>query len=165
MHDQEVKLNTHFGWIDLHEQRLYWTVWTWIPLISTVLTISNVTSFSPGDYCEVNLCHNGGTCVTGVGDDPFICICADGFGGDTCNLTETGTWQEDAFFFLTCFFSIIHAVYLLLPCCCFLRALQPKPLQERRIVWGGDTDPTRGCFQRVHLQVPARLRGGALPDQ
>lgn len=45
----------------------------------------------PGDYCEVNLCHNGGTCVTGVGDDPFICICADGFGGDTCNLTETGT--------------------------------------------------------------------------
>ncbi|XP_068169572.1 lactadherin-like isoform X2 [Antennarius striatus] len=43
-----------------------------------------------GDYCEVNLCHNGGTCVTGVGDDPFICICADGFGGDTCNLTETG---------------------------------------------------------------------------
>uniref|UniRef100_A0A1A8KZQ3 Milk fat globule-EGF factor 8 protein n=1 Tax=Nothobranchius pienaari TaxID=704102 RepID=A0A1A8KZQ3_9TELE len=43
-----------------------------------------------GDYCEVNLCLNGGTCVTGVGDDPFICICADGFGGDTCNLTETG---------------------------------------------------------------------------
>ncbi|XP_071757584.1 lactadherin-like isoform X2 [Centroberyx gerrardi] len=43
-----------------------------------------------GDYCEVNLCHNGGTCVTGVGEDPFICICVDGFGGDTCNLTETG---------------------------------------------------------------------------
>ena len=44
----------------------------------------------PGDYCEVNVCHNGATCVTGVGEDPFICICADGFGGDTCNLTETG---------------------------------------------------------------------------
>lgn len=29
--------------------------------------------------------------MTGVGDDPFICICGDGFGGDTCNLTETGT--------------------------------------------------------------------------
>ncbi|TNM90853.1 EGF-like repeat and discoidin I-like domain-containing protein 3 isoform X2 [Takifugu flavidus] len=43
-----------------------------------------------GDYCEVNHCHNGGTCVTGVGDDLFVCICADGFGGDTCNLTETG---------------------------------------------------------------------------
>ncbi|XP_072237037.1 lactadherin-like isoform X2 [Leuresthes tenuis] len=43
-----------------------------------------------GDYCEVNVCHNGATCVTGVGEDPFICICADGFAGDTCNLTETG---------------------------------------------------------------------------
>ncbi|XP_036390905.1 lactadherin-like [Megalops cyprinoides] len=43
-----------------------------------------------GDYCEVNVCHNGGTCVTGVGDAPFICICADGFSGDTCNSTETG---------------------------------------------------------------------------
>nr|XP_020461507.1 lactadherin-like isoform X2 [Monopterus albus] len=43
-----------------------------------------------GDYCEVNLCHNGGTCVTGVGADSFTCICADGFAGDTCNLTETG---------------------------------------------------------------------------
>ncbi|XP_076027380.1 lactadherin-like isoform X2 [Genypterus blacodes] len=43
-----------------------------------------------GDYCEVNLCHNAGTCVTGVGEDPFICICADGFAGDTCNVTETG---------------------------------------------------------------------------
>uniref|UniRef100_H3CVY0 Milk fat globule EGF and factor V/VIII domain containing a n=1 Tax=Tetraodon nigroviridis TaxID=99883 RepID=H3CVY0_TETNG len=44
----------------------------------------------PGDYCHEEHCHNGGTCVTGVGDDPFICICADGFGGDTCNLTQTG---------------------------------------------------------------------------
>ncbi|XP_029904248.1 lactadherin-like isoform X1 [Myripristis murdjan] len=43
-----------------------------------------------GDYCEVNVCQNGGTCVTGVGEDPFICICVDGFGGNTCNLTETG---------------------------------------------------------------------------
>ncbi|XP_042172039.1 lactadherin-like isoform X1 [Oncorhynchus tshawytscha] len=43
-----------------------------------------------GDYCEVNLCHNGGTCVTGVGEDPFICICADAFTGDTCHLNETG---------------------------------------------------------------------------
>lgn len=47
-----------------------------------------------GDYCDVEHCHNGGTCVTGVGDDPFICICADGFGGDTCNLTETGTIER-----------------------------------------------------------------------
>ncbi|XP_056134956.1 lactadherin-like [Lampris incognitus] len=59
---------------------------------------SNLTFFAllicvcsvKGDYCEVNLCDNGGTCVMGIGEDPFICICADGFGGDTCNLTETG---------------------------------------------------------------------------
>ncbi|XP_018619381.1 milk fat globule EGF and factor V/VIII domain containing b isoform X2 [Scleropages formosus] len=43
-----------------------------------------------GDYCEVNYCHNGGTCVTGVGEEPFICICAEGFTGDTCNATESG---------------------------------------------------------------------------
>ncbi|XP_061077777.1 lactadherin-like isoform X2 [Conger conger] len=43
-----------------------------------------------GDYCEVNICLNGGTCVTGVGEAPYFCICADGFTGDVCNATETG---------------------------------------------------------------------------
>lgn len=43
-----------------------------------------------GDYCEVNLCHNGGTCVTGVGEEPFVCICAEGFAGDTCTAKENG---------------------------------------------------------------------------
>ncbi|XP_037553064.1 lactadherin isoform X2 [Nematolebias whitei] len=43
-----------------------------------------------GEFCQVNFCQNGGTCVMGVGEEPFICICADGFDGDTCNLTETG---------------------------------------------------------------------------
>ncbi|XP_051500568.1 lactadherin-like isoform X1 [Myxocyprinus asiaticus] len=43
-----------------------------------------------GDYCKANLCHNGGTCVTGIGQDPFFCICAEGFVGDTCNATESG---------------------------------------------------------------------------
>ncbi|MBN3316890.1 EDIL3 protein, partial [Atractosteus spatula] len=43
-----------------------------------------------GDYCEVNYCLNGGTCVTKVGDAPFICICADGFTGEVCNETESG---------------------------------------------------------------------------
>lgn len=43
-----------------------------------------------GDYCKVNQCHNGATCVTGIGEDPFICICAEGFTGDTCNTTENG---------------------------------------------------------------------------
>lgn len=59
-------------------------------LVHLVSAHCHCDSVLPADYCEVNLCHNGGTCVTGVGDDPFICICADGFAGDTCNLTETG---------------------------------------------------------------------------
>ncbi|KAK1802243.1 hypothetical protein P4O66_021907, partial [Electrophorus voltai] len=42
------------------------------------------------EYCEVNVCHNGGTCVTGVGEEPFLCICAEGFAGDTCNTMENG---------------------------------------------------------------------------
>uniref|UniRef100_A0A3B5KSA1 Milk fat globule EGF and factor V/VIII domain containing b n=1 Tax=Xiphophorus couchianus TaxID=32473 RepID=A0A3B5KSA1_9TELE len=42
-----------------------------------------------GDLCEVNVCNHGGTCVTGTGT-PFICICPDGFSGETCNETETG---------------------------------------------------------------------------
>uniref|UniRef100_A0A8C7IUS9 Milk fat globule EGF and factor V/VIII domain containing b n=1 Tax=Oncorhynchus kisutch TaxID=8019 RepID=A0A8C7IUS9_ONCKI len=41
------------------------------------------------DYCEVNVCGNGGICVTGAGA-PFICICPDGYTGDTCNDTEAG---------------------------------------------------------------------------
>ncbi|XP_061898678.1 lactadherin-like isoform X3 [Entelurus aequoreus] len=42
-----------------------------------------------GDSCKVNICSNGGTCVTREGD-PFICICPDGFTGETCNEMETG---------------------------------------------------------------------------
>ncbi|XP_019729576.1 milk fat globule EGF and factor V/VIII domain containing b isoform X4 [Hippocampus comes] len=42
-----------------------------------------------GDLCEVNVCSNGGTCVTS-GGAPFICICPDGFTGETCNEIETG---------------------------------------------------------------------------
>ncbi|KAM6937023.1 lactadherin-like [Xenentodon cancila] len=43
----------------------------------------------PGGPCQVNMCRNGGTCVMGTGA-PFICICPDGFSGETCNETETG---------------------------------------------------------------------------
>ncbi|GAA6068125.1 milk fat globule EGF and factor V/VIII domain containing b, partial [Tachysurus ichikawai] len=42
------------------------------------------------DSCKVDVCHNGGTCVTTAEKDSFICICSDGFKGDTCNETEPG---------------------------------------------------------------------------
>ncbi|KAM9816258.1 milk fat globule EGF and factor V/VIII domain containing b isoform X3 [Syngnathus typhle] len=42
-----------------------------------------------GEICRVNVCSNGGTCVTKAGA-PFICICPDGFTGETCNQIETG---------------------------------------------------------------------------
>jgi len=42
-----------------------------------------------GKFCEVNLnecesdpCVNGGTCVDRPGH--FICVCVEGFGGETC---------------------------------------------------------------------------------
>lgn len=44
---------------------------------------------STGDLCQVNRCSNGGTCVTGEGQR-LICICPDGFDGETCNETESG---------------------------------------------------------------------------
>ncbi|XP_056273289.1 milk fat globule EGF and factor V/VIII domain containing b [Pseudoliparis swirei] len=47
-----------------------------------------------GDFCEVNVCVNGGTCVTRAGA-PILCICPDGFSGDTCNETETGPCQPN----------------------------------------------------------------------
>nr|XP_015198784.1 PREDICTED: lactadherin isoform X2 [Lepisosteus oculatus] len=58
-------------------------------LLAASLFLCTVGSVS-GDYCEVNYCLNGGTCVTKVGDAPFICICADGFTGEVCNETESG---------------------------------------------------------------------------
>ncbi|KAF1386499.1 hypothetical protein PFLUV_G00095480 [Perca fluviatilis] len=56
----------------------------WLQLLTACLVFG-----VNGDYCEVNVCTNGGTCVTGSGA-PFICICPDGFSGETCNETETG---------------------------------------------------------------------------
>ncbi|XP_053128741.1 lactadherin isoform X2 [Hemicordylus capensis] len=40
------------------------------------------------DFCEVNQCQNGGTCLTSVDDSPFYCICAEGFTGADCSETE-----------------------------------------------------------------------------
>ncbi|XP_026992700.1 milk fat globule EGF and factor V/VIII domain containing a [Tachysurus fulvidraco] len=60
-----------------------------LSFILACFIICFVSSVS-GDYCEVNLCHNGGTCVTGVGEETFVCICAEGFAGDTCTAKENG---------------------------------------------------------------------------
>ncbi|XP_067356736.1 milk fat globule EGF and factor V/VIII domain containing b isoform X3 [Channa argus] len=56
----------------------------WLPLFTASLVFGG-----NGDYCEVNVCSNGGTCVTRAGA-PFFCICPDGYSGETCNETETG---------------------------------------------------------------------------
>lgn len=60
-------------------------------ILSIIDVISNhcLCLFSAAD-CEVNVCLNGGTCVTGTGKDPFICICNEGFTGQICNETEIG---------------------------------------------------------------------------
>ncbi|KAL7980127.1 hypothetical protein Chor_001395 [Crotalus horridus] len=41
-----------------------------------------------GDFCDVNPCQNGGTCLKSLDESPFFCLCAEGFTGPTCNETE-----------------------------------------------------------------------------
>ncbi|KAK2522167.1 Mfge8 [Columba guinea] len=43
-----------------------------------------------GDFCDVNYCQNGGTCLTGINETPFFCICPEGYVGIDCNETEKG---------------------------------------------------------------------------
>lgn len=63
---------------------LHGRVWIWILLLTVALVLG-----VHGDLCEVNVCSNGGTCVTGSGSE-HICICPDGFTGDNCTERETG---------------------------------------------------------------------------
>uniref|UniRef100_A0A8C8AQ69 Milk fat globule EGF and factor V/VIII domain containing n=1 Tax=Otus sunia TaxID=257818 RepID=A0A8C8AQ69_9STRI len=42
------------------------------------------------DFCDVNHCQNGGTCLTGINETPFFCICPEGYIGIDCNETEKG---------------------------------------------------------------------------
>lgn len=38
----------------------------------------------------MNHCQNGGTCLTGINETPFFCICPEGYVGIDCNETEKG---------------------------------------------------------------------------
>lgn len=38
----------------------------------------------------MNHCQNGGTCLTGINEAPFFCICPEGYVGIDCNETEKG---------------------------------------------------------------------------
>ncbi|KAI1889757.1 hypothetical protein AGOR_G00166220 [Albula goreensis] len=58
--------------------------------LTTAYILLGVVFMVRGDYCEVNHCHNGGTCVTRLGESPFFCICPEGFTGDMCTETESG---------------------------------------------------------------------------
>nr|XP_060611162.1 lactadherin isoform X2 [Anolis sagrei ordinatus] len=61
--------------------------------LQPLLGLAFVASLLAGvksDSCVVNQCLNGGTCLTGIDDSPFFCICAEGFSGITCNETEKG---------------------------------------------------------------------------
>lgn len=55
---------------------------------------SDVLAPPAGEFCQVNQCRNGGTCMMGEGRR-FICICPDGFNGETCNETESGKTRRD----------------------------------------------------------------------
>ncbi|KAM9126055.1 lactadherin isoform 1-T1 [Pangshura tecta] len=61
-------------------------LWT---LFGAILAVSVVFAVT-GDFCDVNHCENGGTCLTGSSETPFFCICPEGFTGIDCNDTEKG---------------------------------------------------------------------------
>ncbi|XP_043934129.1 lactadherin isoform X1 [Protopterus annectens] len=50
----------------------------------------SVISRTQGDFCAVNVCQNGGTCLTEIDNLPFFCLCPEGFTGIACNETEKG---------------------------------------------------------------------------
>uniref|UniRef100_A0A9J7XID4 Milk fat globule EGF and factor V/VIII domain containing b n=2 Tax=Cyprinus carpio TaxID=7962 RepID=A0A9J7XID4_CYPCA len=69
--------------------RTFLSLFVSLPLFAACLLAVSVSTAS-ADICEVNVCLNGGTCVTDATKDPFKCICAEGFTGPTCNETDIG---------------------------------------------------------------------------
>ncbi|XP_070618121.1 lactadherin isoform X1 [Erythrolamprus reginae] len=61
----------------------------WQLLLGLWIAFSSLSGIR-GDFCDINQCQNGGTCLKTVEDQSFFCICEDGFTGPTCNETEKG---------------------------------------------------------------------------
>ncbi|XP_069792364.1 EGF-like repeat and discoidin I-like domain-containing protein 3 isoform X2 [Narcine bancroftii] len=70
-----------------------------------ILCISlGVLRLAKGEVCESNPCENGGTCITGLADEPFSCECPDGFTDPHCSSivevvadgeeSTTAGWEE-----------------------------------------------------------------------
>jgi hypothetical protein len=49
--------------------------------IITLIFINPKLSCLKGE-CTTDLCHNGGTCISNIGN--YTCACADGYTGNTC---------------------------------------------------------------------------------
>ncbi|XP_014444943.1 lactadherin isoform X2 [Tupaia chinensis] len=58
-------------------------------LCGALLCASRLSADS-GDFCDSNLCLNGGTCLVRQDSVPFYCLCPDGFTGLICNETDKG---------------------------------------------------------------------------
>ncbi|XP_075431297.1 lactadherin isoform X2 [Ascaphus truei] len=58
-------------------------------LIVTFLSFCLIVA-AGGEFCEENICLNGGTCLSNVNNSPFYCLCPDGFTGTNCSETEKG---------------------------------------------------------------------------
>lgn len=60
---------------------------------SFFIALKCIFFFLIGDFCDVNQCQNGGTCLKSLDQSPFFCLCAEGFTGPTCNETEKGEYD------------------------------------------------------------------------
>ena len=54
---------------------------------------TQLTPSSPCDVrvCTVRQCQNGGSCIPPAGNDPELCSCRPGYGGDDCESESPNT--------------------------------------------------------------------------